>query len=945
MVYSDLMKPSCFLLAFWVLSLAVLPAVSEARHDPGQAWRELATEHFLIIYPQAQAQAAARAAAWAERIYPQTRQLFGYAPPGRTPVVLSAGRDVANGLAQTVYRKLELDLTAPEGKSFGPRDAEWLAVVLRHEYAHLCHGMRCDGLTAALAAVFGEVNGGNLVAPRWWVEGLAVYAETELSPAGGRGRSPWRDLELAANLLSTEPWSLGQMDNDPVWAYPADRVYVPGYDLIKQLEADTEEPDLISRLSGRQSAWPLFGLLDTWPAVTGRAAHEVWQEVRDRRTAEFRQQLGEDRPAMAGARVAAEDPKAVFSQPKWTRSQGLVAYRRSQDQDAALVRLDTMAVAGRLDLPLHRYDYEPGQDCFVYARLLMDPVYTSTLTADLFQRTVSGEERRLTRGSRAWSPALSADGRVACVVNTFGVTRLGLVDRERGQVDLIPGPAGAHYAAPAWSPDGRQLAASVRLDGRQDICLVDPFTGALSPLTSWDEAGDFDPAWSPDNRYLFFVSDRSGTYQVYAWDFDGQALWQVTQAWLGAFDPTVSADGRDLAFSEYRPGNTQRIVVAPLDPGDWKVCGLPPLLAQPEAEPEFSLPPADGPGYSAWPHLVPTYWMPMAGADQDGLLLGAASGRQDPLGLHSWWLQALWQPVSQEVYAEASYTNQETPFLLTLRLFREPRSRYGRPGGLDRESCFWYRALGAGLQARLPLVLQVAADRFTSLTVDAGAEAVKLASDAPGLFASPQAWTWRGGASFFSGVQHDRDPFPLLGLLGSAAYHAAGPNQWFNGRALTWTGEAYFPAGLPGHAWKLGGRGLAQSGVLPDAWAGQGPLGWGGGDFTSDRVLTLSAAYRLPLAHLDDGPGLFPFFFHALWLEAVAEQGAGWDGGLTWTQWQERGKASLGAAVHMDTRWFWYLPGRISAAAVYRPQDRGWWGGLSLAVGSLGVAGQQVRGY
>jgi hypothetical protein len=947
MVYSNPMPRLCLALLTCALALAVLPVRSWSRHDPGQTWRELSTEHFLFIYPQAQAQAAARAAAWAERIYPQARDLFGYAPPGRTPVVLSASRDVANGYAQAVYRKLELDLTAPENKFFGPRDTEWLAMVLRHEYAHLCHGMRSDGLTAAVAAVFGEVNAVNLVAPRWWVEGMAVYAETELAESGGRGRSPWQDLELAANLLSDEPWTLGQLDHDPAWAYPADRVYVPGYDILQQLEADTRQKGLISHLSGQQSAWPLFGLGHVWALAAGLTPGEVWQEVQINRTAEFRGQLGEDRLAMPHARVAIEDPRATFSQPKWTRHQGLVAYRQSQDQDAALVRIDPARqqafVVARPDLPHARYDYEPGQDLYVYARLLLDPVYTSTLTADLFESTASGAERRLTRASRAWSPALSPDGRLACVVNAFGATRLGLVDRERGSVDLITGPRGANYASPAWSPDGRRLAASVRLAGRQDICVVDVATGELSALTGWDEAGDFDPAWSPDGRRVFFVSDRGGTYQIYAWDFDRQALWQVTQAWLGAFDPAVSPDGRWLIFAEYRPGNTQRIVMAPLDPVNWQARSLDPPHPQPEAEPEFSLPLADGPGYSAWPHLAPTYWMPLWGEDQDGLLWGAASGRQDPLALHSWWAQVLWQPASQEVYAEASYTNQETPLIVTPRLFREPRSRYGRPGEQGSDVLYWYRAAGAGLQAQLPLVLQIATDRVTSLTLGAGGEAMRLESDTPALFAASSVWSWNGGATFFSGVQHSRDPFPLLGVLGSAWYQAPGPNQWFDGWALAGTGEAYLPGFFPGHAWKVGGRGLTQSGILPYTYSEPCPLGWSGGVFSASRVLTLSAAYRLPLAHLDQGPGLFPFFFHTLWLEALAEQGAGWEGGLTWPQWQERSKTSLGAVVHLDTQWFWYLPGQINAAVVYRSPDQGWWGSLSLAIGNLSVNSPGVQ--
>ncbi len=910
---------------FIILTLCLSSLPASARRDPGLDWRQIATEHFLIIYPTIAGQAAARTARIAEQAYPRVRELLGYAPPGLTPVVLNPMRDTANGYAQTIFRKMEFYLASPMGHWAGTRNSSWIETLMYHEYAHLCHGMRNDGFSRCLTTIFGESEGLNLIAPKWWAEGVAVYAETELTN-GGRGRNPYHQMRLAANLLSDQPWTLGQIGNSPRFTYPRDRVYLPGYEMLVLLQAKLDDCRFLDRISSQQSAWPFFGLGFVWDQATGHTPGEIWNQVLSEHKEKLSGGYGQERPAIAGALAITRDDKAIFQHPKWTRDGQLIAYRTSTDEGPALVSINPQTKQvqelAKPDMLQGGYDYNTATELFTYTRLLPGPVYFDNLTSDLFQRDSQGREYRLTNSGRCWSPDVSQDNRIVCVVNKLGPTRLGLVDPGSGAIRLIPGPEGAVCLSPKWSPTGTQLAAAVRINGIQDICLIDPATGALKAVTGWDAAGDYTPVWSPDGCYLYFVSDRTGVNQVYAHELETNELYQVTNARFGAFEPDISGDGKQMVFAEYKAGNYQQLVIAPLDVSAWKRVPLPDFQAQPETPYEFTLPPEKGEGYSAWPHLVPTFWMPMLGQDQAGLLWGAASGRRDPLEIHSWWAQTLYQPLNGQGYGDLSYENRETPLILTGRLFSMPLSRWGVPGDREDEKLYWSRAQGLELDSIFTVLLRRAYDAVSVAELDLAYEVYQVLSENREAFPG-ENYSGLGGGVKFTGIrQNPKDLFPVSGVSCSLRGRAALGGSDYDGRLVKAAGLVHLPSFFQHQALMLAVRGSSQSGNFPETNYQSAPQGYQGGQFEAGNVLTLSAAYRMPLWYIDNGPGLFPVFFHDLWGEMFIEWGAGWDGSITGKEWMDRAVSSLGGELHLDMEWFWYLPARLNQAVIYKINDR-----------------------
>ena len=75
-------------------------------------------------------------------------------------------------------------------------------------------------------------------------------------------------------------------------------------------------------------------------------------------------------------------------------------------------------------------------------------------------------------------------------------------------------------------------------------------------LTS-NDARDRDPAWSPDGRRIAFSSERDGNSEIYVMNADGSGLTRITNNSDYDGVPAWSPDGRRIAFASRRDGNSE----------------------------------------------------------------------------------------------------------------------------------------------------------------------------------------------------------------------------------------------------------------------------------------------------------------------------------------------------------------------------------------------------
>jgi Tol biopolymer transport system component len=186
--------------------------------------------------------------------------------------------------------------------------------------------------------------------------------------------------------------------------------------------------------------------------------------------------------------------------------------------------------------------------------------------------TTAADGSALTRltysDARDFAPAWSPNG-----------TRIAFVSRRDGNHEIYTMAAdgstptrltysNANDDAPAWSPDGTQIAFASGRDGngsgsgsgKREIYTMSA-DGSAPIRVTHNDANDFAPAWSPDGRQIAFVSNRDDDLEIYTIVPDAAPA-RLTYSNEPDIDPAWSPDGTRIAFTSHRDGNHEIYTMA-----------------------------------------------------------------------------------------------------------------------------------------------------------------------------------------------------------------------------------------------------------------------------------------------------------------------------------------------------------------------------------------------
>ena len=552
--------------------LLVAPPARAASYDPDLQWRTLETEHFRVTFHGGEEALAEEYARVAEDVWRTMTPELRWQPRRKTELVLIDPTDSANGFAYTVpVNTIVVFVTTPrEDSSLSDYDV-WSRSILMHEYTHLLHLDTVEGAPAALRRVLGRVIGVNTVSPRWIVEGYATFEETRQT-VGGRGRSTLADMVKRAAALEDRFPPLGNMDGWQV-APPAGNLrYLFGQDFIQYVSDRTGEKVWTdwTHLYGSRAPFLLpskkaFGetltaLYYEWKADFIARYERQRAEVEARGLTNYRLLNAADE-SCAGPSFSPDGAHLVWScnDPK----AGSAVYMSGPDGRDPKTELDNWFGT--------EFSWRPDSQAFVFSASHTVARYNTY--EDVYFYKLGGKPTSLTSGARATDPAFSPDGdRLWVVTNKLQQNRVANLTIDQRLNTVVQGTDHTVFATPRPSPDGRYVAITVFREGIRDLWL---YTAEGEPYRrlSADESNEIHPAWSSDGRTLYFSSDRTGIYNLYALDLETERLWQVTNVLGGAFNPSPNPQGTLIAFESYSADGTD-IGLLEIDRSQWRDAGV-----------------------------------------------------------------------------------------------------------------------------------------------------------------------------------------------------------------------------------------------------------------------------------------------------------------------------------------------------------------------------------
>jgi serine/threonine protein kinase/Tol biopolymer transport system component len=164
----------------------------------------------------------------------------------------------------------------------------------------------------------------------------------------------------------------------------------------------------------------------------------------------------------------------------------------------------------------------------------------------------TGASRQLDPPGRVNSrPAWMPDGKgVSFLSDRDGPMRLYHWRLDEDVARAAPSYDARSLFALEWSRDGRWLLLRTddQAPGKGDILAVRPGVDSVArPIVAAAQFSEYAPSLSPDGKWLAYVSDESGRFEVRVTSFpDARERWQVSVA--GGSEPVWTAGGRELIY-------------------------------------------------------------------------------------------------------------------------------------------------------------------------------------------------------------------------------------------------------------------------------------------------------------------------------------------------------------------------------------------------------------
>ncbi|MGQ0538117.1 MAG: hypothetical protein ACT4R6_04155 [Gemmatimonadaceae bacterium] len=512
-------------------TLAVAPALkaqgyfgqNQVQYDTFK-WYVIETEHFLVHYYPEERDAARDAARMAERGYARLSRVLNHQFREKKPLILYSSRtdfgqnnvtgdlgEGTGGVTEALRHRILLPFTG-DYRSFDH--------VLQHE---LVHAFQYDIFARGRAGA-GLQNLAQNLPPLWFAEGMAEYLS--LGPGHVLTQSWVRDAALNGTLPTIE-----QMTDYPQRYFPY-RYGEALWEYIGQRWGDEVIGEIMNAL-------PNVGLERAFKRELGLSLEELSEEWREAMQTRHLPQVAD----MERARKFAEP--VLNKRRTGGFAQRFIAPSLSNDGKLIAFVSEGSFLRGEVFPDLWLANAETGKRIKRLVKATFDPNF---------------EELRLLYSQSAFSP----DGKyLAFTAQRNGRDVLYLLDVEQRETVRRYDLPVEVVLSPSFSPDGNQIVVSGSIGGLTDLYTVNVDGSNPRRLTN-DKFAELQPQWSPDGKTIAFATDRGPDTDLEILKF---GLWQIATLDLASMridvlpgqeglnlNPMWAPDGKSIAFISDRSG-------------------------------------------------------------------------------------------------------------------------------------------------------------------------------------------------------------------------------------------------------------------------------------------------------------------------------------------------------------------------------------------------------
>lgn len=529
------MKYILILLVFFSSHLDSFAQVSRSflQSDSQTNWYEINTKNFKVVYPKSLKTKAQYTLNMLEFYKPIVSKIYK-SNPKKITVIIRDDMATANGFVTLAPLRSEWFHNATFSPFIG--SLEWYQALAVHEYRHV---VQYDHLSKGRIKyghyLFGEQILAlllNIVAPRWYFEGDAVYAETVYSDAG-RGRSPRFSARLKSLIMSEQEFNY----DDLLAGSFTDRLvnlYVYGYFLVTRGVQEYGD-DFWMKVSQYASdhPWNIWAFYAGFKYHSGKDFDQFYKETI--------KELKTDWPAPSQDFVQTkhekyydeffgfkEDDHLVYLKKELNGLMELFQGTKKISEIRTYPRYSNVDLKDHLflyaqDHPHPRYNYKEYQDIYLY-------------------HLKSKKNHQITFNKRYLHPRIAPDKKrfLATRLDDNNKFYLEILNFKGKVLKRLKPKKYETFAQAAWVSHNEIITINISPNGKKSLLLINLKNLTQKQITPPSRNNIYNPFSYKD--HVYFEADEKGAINIFRVQIKSKSLEKCTDEYIQASMPSVKED-------------------------------------------------------------------------------------------------------------------------------------------------------------------------------------------------------------------------------------------------------------------------------------------------------------------------------------------------------------------------------------------------------------------